>query len=720
MENTIGDGAIKIACIQCIPGSEWQVKDDLKKACSISKNIKDFTFLKGIGSFDIILVYWTEDFGSQLREAGPIDNILKSNLFLCYPYSYKNAGSIFEDLKSKTYTSFCLLKICPSLKNIYPEIDKSIRSMMAGDAGLSLIGSLGWNELIILYSSDDLTNIYRHLIKTNGLEFKAENIKISAILKTLSFVAINYQQLPSFSTIKKGFSSILKDLSNKPFFDFPITPIEKDNNSPTIEITASIIYLKKVENFFRKKGFRTSYLIGKHDILVTHKEADIKWCYFLAVLLAFRHTFSGKIFSTNTRINFCTQKQFSNGSKNLPITNEPFKFDYPKLNQIFGKEMASNLSNLFYTLNSLIQNPLTGNLYANMAQYPDYVYTVGEASFDSGNDNHNFALASSFVIRRGAELRSYGTYDTIEEVTGRFSEFKGGCQTSLVAIELLPYFILETINQYWYGFITVSGEPQFSHINEVLNVTSESIWNPQKWWAIYHEIGHIVTERIPTIADENLPAIKDYLSKSPLHEYDDVIEFSAEIIGFEIGFFGDFELYLKLLWTYLYELNQYQNYSFSKYAIRSFVIEIFEGRFRRYANVPRVTKHEFNQLDLLYSKFLSHMDKIETIVGEKIFPDKHFIAAENVKLLRDIYPFCAHLSKELSELKIRPMQDHLKSKNTKKIVSDLFQGKIWWEKIISPQAVLFHLLKKDRIEFNTKVSTVMSFWNQQSLKTWNK
>lgn len=720
MENTIGDGAIKIACIQCIPGSEWQVKDDLKNACLKSENIKDFTFLKGIGSFDIILVYWTKDFGSQLREAGPIDNILKSNLFLCYPYSYKNAGSIFKDLKSKTYTSFCLLKICPSLKNIYPEIDKSIRSIISGDARLSLLGSLGWNELILLYSSNDLTNIYQHLIKTNGLEFETKNIKISAILKTLSFVGINYQQLPSFSTIKKGFSSIIKDLSSKSIFNFPIIPINEDNNPPTIEITASIIYLKKVEKFFKKKDFKTSYLIGKHDILVTPIKSDIKWSYFLAVLLAFRYTFREKIFSTNTRINFCTQKEFSNGSKNLQITTEPFKFDYPKLDQIFGKAMASNLSNLFYTLNSLIQNPLTGNLYASMAQYPDYVYTVGEASFDSGNDNHNFALASSFVIRRGAELRSYGTYDTIEEVTGRFSEFKGGCQTSLVAIELLPYSVLETIDQDWYGFITVSGEPQFSHINEVLNVTSESIWNPQKWWAIYHEIGHIVAERIPQIAGENLPIIKDYLSKSPLYEYDDVIEFSAEIIGFEIGFFGDFELYLKLLWKYLYELNQYQNYSFPKYAIRSFIIQIFEGHFRRYADVPRVTKLEFSDLDLLYSKFLSHMDKIETIVDEKIFPDKHFIAAENVKLLRDIYPFCSHLSKELSDLKIRPAQDNLESRNTKKIVSDLFQGKIWWEKINSPQAVLFHLFKKDSIEFNTKVSTVMSFWNQQSLKTWKK
>lgn len=716
MENTIGDGAIKVACIQCIPGFEWQVQKELNDSCINSDNIKDFTFLKGIGSFDLILIYWTKDFGSQLREAGPIKNILKSNLFLCYPYSYKSVKQIFSELKSNIFTSFCLLKISPGLKIVHPEIDKSLRLMMSNNENLSLLGSLGWNELILLFSSNEIKDIYTHLLKTSRLSCPSDKKELSAILKTLSFIGINYNVLPAYSLFEKDFLSVEKEINENPYFDHSIKTRKTDHSSLTIEISASIIHLKEIEYFFRLKDFKISYLVGKHDLLVKPINPDVKWSKFLAVLLFFRHSFKGKIFSTNTRLNFCNEMVTSDGISALPLVIEPFSFEYSNLKRIFGQAMASNLSNLFYTLNSLIQNPLTGSLYANMASYPDYVYQVGESIFKSGNDNQNFALVSGLVIRRGAELRSYGTYDTIEEVTGRFSEFKGGCQISLVALELIPNSILNSIDEDWYGFITVSGEPQFSHINEVLNVSSDSIWNPQRWWAIYHEIGHIIVERKVALAGQNLPIIESYLSKGPQYNYNDIIEFSAEIIGFEIGFFGNFELYLKLIWEYLNQLNPFQNFPLSKYAIRSFIVELFEEYFRKDTDAPRVDKKEFLDLDELYEKFISHMEKIELIIEKKIFPDKRFIAAENVKMLRDLHPFCEHLSNQLILLNILPQSIHLHSKNTIEIVDNLQQGKVWWERIDSPQAVLLHLFQEEDIKFNTKISTIMSFWNQQSMK----
>ena len=85
MENTIGNQAIKIACIQVIPGKELDVKSSLEMACR-NLEIKKYVLLKGFGTFDIILFYETEDLGFHLSKAGPIPNVLKSNLLLCYPY----------------------------------------------------------------------------------------------------------------------------------------------------------------------------------------------------------------------------------------------------------------------------------------------------------------------------------------------------------------------------------------------------------------------------------------------------------------------------------------------------------------------------------------------------------------------------------------------------------------------------------------------------------
>ena len=125
LEVSISASAIKIACIQTIAGYEGEVKSELTAACETSSEIQDFTILKGFGSFDIILLYLTNDFGPHLRETGPIDYILKSNLLLCYTYLNKNGKQIIDSIKKKLFTSFCLLKIIPSLMKIKPEINTS-------------------------------------------------------------------------------------------------------------------------------------------------------------------------------------------------------------------------------------------------------------------------------------------------------------------------------------------------------------------------------------------------------------------------------------------------------------------------------------------------------------------------------------------------------------------------------------------------------------------
>ena len=97
--SSIGKGAIKISFIQTAPGYEGRVQSELRSACERIHTIDDYVFFKGLGSFDIILVYSTNDFGSNLREAGPIKHILKSNLLLCYPYLSKDVKDIFSLLK---------------------------------------------------------------------------------------------------------------------------------------------------------------------------------------------------------------------------------------------------------------------------------------------------------------------------------------------------------------------------------------------------------------------------------------------------------------------------------------------------------------------------------------------------------------------------------------------------------------------------------------------
>ena len=119
MENSIGNQSIKIACIQTIPGEELDVKSSFEKACK-DVGIKKYIFLKGFGTFDIILFYLTEGLGFHLSKAGPIHKVLKSNLLLCYPYKSVSVDRMFYLLSEKLFTGISLLKINPALENYFP------------------------------------------------------------------------------------------------------------------------------------------------------------------------------------------------------------------------------------------------------------------------------------------------------------------------------------------------------------------------------------------------------------------------------------------------------------------------------------------------------------------------------------------------------------------------------------------------------------------------
>lgn len=713
-ENTIGLGAIKIECFQTTPGEEGRVKIQLEEACK-SPHIKDYAFFKGLGTFDIILMYLTDNFGQNLREYGPIRNIIKSNTLLCFSYANKNPEDIFSLIKDKVFTSFCMLKIYPEIRKDFRNIDPALRSYLKDNASLSLLGSLGWNENIILISTDTIHDIYNHVFQFPKLYYENNGVKIPVALKTLSFIGINYKYLPTDADIKQGYDRILEILNTTAGMNLPIntqTPSVDLQITPSIAITASSNSQTKIRGYFKNKGFRFSYVIGKIDIVVDPPD-DMKWSSFIATLLWCRYKYRKDIFSTYTQIGYNKNAQSSVRKQDRPVQIMSFDFKYDRLEDIFGPKMSSHLSNLFYTLNSLFENPLCGNIYSDMLKYPDYVLNMGEAIKKAGASNESFAIASGYVIGRGAELRSYGTYDTIEEVTGRFSEVKGGCHLSVLAMEVFP----KTIIGDWQGFITVTGEPKFSHINQVINVTTESFWCPSKWWALYHEIAHVIIENNNYLLDQNNPVIDNYLrSRDSKTASEELIEITAEIIGFELGFFQDFKLFFELLWTYLVDLMPYYNVPLELYAIRSFILELFESHFRKNRQLSMITKEDWTDADYLYELFMKHMQHIESqFPGVSFKNNKTFIAANNVKKIRDIYPVCRKLAKDITDLEIIPSKECITLENTDQVVRSILSGRIWLNDISSPQAVLYKLLKTRDLKFNAEIATILSFWHKKNI-----
>ncbi len=379
--------------------------------------------------------------------------------------------------------------------------------------------------------------------------------------------------------------------------------------------------------------------------------------------------------------------------------------------------MATTLANQFYTLNALIQNPLCGNAYAAMANYPEYIFVIGEEYKRAGKATSEFALKAKEMLRVGAELRSCGTYETIEEVTGRFSEFRGGCQLSLLAVEFLPYYFLKKLKIDWCGFI-VTGDPKYYHLNEVINVPTRALWAPEEWWALYHEIGHVFLNNTPEIVDRNAPAIQEYLTnKNNIEKQLEFLnELAAEVIGFELGFFGDFDFFLKLVWKHVSTIDAYQknHVPLLYYAFRTFFVELFEAHFRKAPSINKVSKDDFLDFDFMYDSFLKHLIRIEKIDSKISFPDKALIAAEHHKTFVELYPYAKHLFKWIKGLPLLPKKATLTCNNTKEVTASLKKGEIWLKEIDSPEAILFELFsRKTPLPFKTQMATVLTFWNQQ-------
>ncbi len=725
MEDTIGKIAIKIACIQTSPGEELNVKEQLREACE-KKALEKPIFFKGFGAFDIILIYLTKNFSPLLSESGPIPGILKSNLFLCYHYFSHDLNQILNLLRNSTFAGFSLLKMSPGLQNETPIMERLVRQFLGQQKNWSLLGSLGWNEMMLLMSRDHIGPLCKDLIGVSKIYYINSLQKhIAVFIKTLSFLGLNYEHMPPNSVIKRSFKRTKSFLEEVPRLGKSIIDATKTEDLLTVEVSAKPLKTLRLKKYFRAKGFAAYDLLGKRDLLFVPNQ-KMSFSHFLASVLNFRAKFKKELFSTNIRLRVDFEEKETLEYEEIPTKHDYFDFRYPLLENAFGETVAKSLANHFYSFNSLSQDPICGDVFSDMKRYPAYVLRLGELfSIQPGSPGLHFAQGAREVLRYGSEIRSYGTYENIEQVAGRFSALRGGAQRAILAIEFLPAHILGSLHKKykWSGFV-VTGHYKFFHVNEVINVPTDVIWKPQDWWALYHEIAHILIENRPDWTSQEVPSVLQFLANKEYHDswLRLIIELTAEVVGFELGFYGDFDLFFTLLWNHLTEIDPMQRavVPIEPYAIRSFFTKLFQGHFRKIEGVERIRKKDFLDRNYLFQELIKHMEKIEETVGAKIFNDKHFLAAENAEVFRELFPYAEHLSEKIKELPLRSSRKDLSYNNTEKVVATLLEGQIWWGEMARPKAILYHLLKSKRLDFSQNIATILTFWNQQVQRTKGK
>ena len=718
---SIGNNPIKMALLQTVPGKEFEVILSLKQKL---EDIHDesFAIFKGFGSFDVIIIYSTPSFGYHLTKIGPIDGILKSNLFLCFPHVGEDCEEIFKALNKTELLGISLLKLDSTYIWEQPEIEIGVvrrwRETPLKSDGVHFLGTLGWNELVILVNGNKLNDIIDdlHALVAPGFLSPDRARVLPAFTKTYSFLNLNYRSIPVDSFAKDKKAAIV------PFFKTTSSlctqHIDKQN-PPTVRISCKPVYSSQMVKYWGNMGYDAKIAFGKDDIIVKPLNPDA-WSSFVSDLLQFRCEFQDDILSTNTLLRTSETEDHDNYSVIKRHAIGLNKFSTQELEKIFGDKWGFQLANDFYSLNQLLQNPIVGETYIGMSEFLDFIMKRGKyrslnsesSGLGSGIGKH-FAANCSQLMKIGAELRSYGTYGTIEEVTGRFSRAKGGAQRSIFAIEYLIRSIMQRLDLHWEGFV-IAGGTSYYHAVEVINVPLDSLWDPREWWGVYHEIAHAIIDHASSHFGPGVKVINSFLTQKDRPEWWLYLlnELTAEVIGYEIGFLGDFPLFMEKLWGHLLAGTDGEgnNGKIETYIFRTFFTELYDGLF----NKRNISDGDWRNTDFLFSRMIDHMVNIEGLFGERLhIKDKDFIAGKSLFTLRDLLGYAHHIRKMTEEINNYKKVITESNPKTDAIVESIDNGTVYWGGIDFAEQIIYRINQMSNFNFSSKIATILSFHVQR-------
>ena len=719
MPKVIADKAIKMSFLQTKPGGEFIVVRQLIEKCKAA-GITDYSILKGFGSYDIIFIYASSaGYEPILTQTGPIQGILRSSRFFCFQYLLNDNDSreFFDTINNATFASVSFIKLKPDAQQPIDEIRKILESCSCKDTDSHRgfgFGTLGWVDLSIIKTHET----FKELI--DGV-FWATNGSLAPVLKTYSYLAINYRKLPQDPSLAEDEKNLFALLQSYPQFGFDIDGSIKASILVSFYPCASASLVQ----FWKKRKYNVFSITGKDDFCVQPSVVK-RFDQLLSDLLHFRAIHKAVVYSTETKFDKAEEikdEEFNIVAEYNPAIVSRFEeSNFSELENVFNKPTALYLLSCINSLNGLTQG-ISSDAFIDITSYIKYISKAGnKIKQNKGQiESVSFASQCAGLIKIAAELRLYGTHGTLEESVGQFTKLRGGVQKSLLAMEYFPESIIKRISNgryKWSGFI-ITGAKEFLNLNEVIIVPYDTLWKPQNWWPIYHEIAHIVVDNRSDLMDPNISEIKFFLAGKEVKDYWFHLanEFAAEVIGYELGFFGNYNLYLDLVWKYLRDLLPgYDNIApFYVYCIRTYFVKLYEDL---YTN-NLVDLEYISNYDNVYEDLLTHITFIKNTYFSEghyssifDFSDAHFVAAQNAPIFKEMFPWIDKILRPFSvRYSLRSSKSLLKDKNIQKVADTILAGMRWDGDVSSPEAILYKMLEKSEITYEQSMSFIMTFWN---------
>ncbi len=584
--------------LQTKAGYEEGIITNLKNTLSeikiqgISLNLNFIKILKCFGHFDVAILFNldnleinVESFEKISQEISKIEYINDSNNIVGYSWDCST------DIKGLDFCwGICSIKLDLNIHNgslnpikIEKEVIKNIIDISnKANIKIKIFGGLGWNELIVIVNSSSLKNISEFVYNIRVFD---EILDISTIpaVEWGCWNSVKLETIPNCNIL----------ITHRSRKDYPIREL-------------LILLAKKFNVIIDKKAQEDIGLIfGGFDIRlpIINSELDNIIKFVLGLRTIKTITKTNTIFSpmqipsdkSLSQINLpdylldeTLDNSISVKNIEIPITNRGSKLI----------EMLDNeIRHLHYEYKELKSDDYTKSLYFNLDDF-----------FKDLDLNINYVKKLEIEVKKTKDLTKkrelvilleqlkkiiqsieFSIYQRISGMqmsylmeakhTG-FEKF-GGIQRIILATEAIPMQIIKkTLKQNWKGFCVFGSEPDFisQTVGEVISIPFEYKYQPEKWWGLGHEIGHLLMNRmkdqilidfneILRINFEN--DFKDFLNdfekinvcdEELLDEYrnrefefiiETIVEICADYLNFKIVFFSDWNSFLNCTLNYL-------------------------------------------------------------------------------------------------------------------------------------------------------------------------
>ncbi len=734
----LGDFGFKIILFRVRAGYEKDIvtmlNDYLTEEINEKTNIIEFKIYKVLGLYDIMIILRCKNFHHDLLERGTFDHVIQSNEILCYNLYMPKANqfNLNNDLKDGIFISLLKLRL-EALLDFGIDITNALAIYMEEKRDLIVLGGLGWNELLIIhphnFQKEELEYIFSKFIYgTSSLYLPVNGKNYPLIHKTYSFLGVSYDVMDN---LENTFPSSFDDSSTGPcprlLISVPAHNFELVNkNIPKI--------FRKGKNHFDYD--RPQVMTGIYDISLSFKKGT--WGRFLQSIMDFRKVHSEIVLDTRTEL----------GAYISPIdVSSPYKKKkhqkdiFPQLIlgedetiKILDRPGTIHVVSTIYRFNNFFQDPLIKDSFLDLFIPASKLISRVLGKNSSGKWNFNDKEINQLLVefQWAIRERAMGAYLFTEDDEHSFSPIRGGLQKILLAMESIPYSILnKLVNRDfpWQGFISIGLKEEPMHFLENLHIPFDHALYPEKyWWCIIHEIGHMLAG-LWNILDENDAAIKyamnilpNILPKPFKNLADNCF---ADTFDFIIGFLCNRYLYFNVCWPFLLENieRQDQPYSFLKRHItRHFFVWIFE---KTYLN-KKINLQSLDDRDILNRECKMLLRNLESVHQVKEYFSKN-ISDKNAfsnDIVLETFPYLKlidHYSKYFIPVVkfMKELKSEYHSARFKRMIKKIeVKGDILGHQEIKyphliPLKIMENILyakKEYDTKFRTKMATILSLY----------